>query len=126
ISSVRLPIAYVFADRSGKQEVGLRNHADCLSERSLSQISNVDAVHQDAAFKRIVESGNEINQAGLAGAVPSYKSDGFARAANQVDGIQCYFPRLISETDIPKFDCSVDSRPGKWPYWVLDLRFDRE
>ena len=58
--------ADVAADGVGKQERVLRDDADLRAQCGERPVSRVDAVNQHAAFSRVVETGDEVDEGGFA------------------------------------------------------------
>ena len=58
--------ANVAADGVGKQERVLRDDADLRTQCGERPVSRVDAVNKHAAFSRVVETGDEVDEGGFA------------------------------------------------------------
>ncbi|MNE93451.1 hypothetical protein D3C80_1913040 [compost metagenome] len=62
---IRTAIHDVLAHRAMQQRRVLRNHADACAKRILRDLGNILPINQDAAFLKIVETQQQIDERGF-------------------------------------------------------------
>ena len=88
VARTRAAVADVVGDRAMQQRRVLRDHADCGTQALLSDAGDVLSVDRDAAMFEIVETQEQIDERGFAGARTTDESDALARTNREVEFVQ--------------------------------------
>ncbi len=105
--------AEIVHDRTGEQEIFLRDDAELAMERLDGGLGDVVAVDENAAALRLVEAGEQADDAGLAGAGVADERDGLAGLGEEVDVVEhpaILGGGLVAEADVFKMDLAGDER----------------
>src|SRR5919107_776286 len=115
------PVEDVFGYGAREQQRFLQHDADLPAQRRERQLAKVDAVEQDAASRRVVESGKGAYEGGLAGTGRADKGDTLSRPRLERDVLECVDATLIAEVDPFERDLPAGSLDVDRVRRVLDL-----
>ena len=99
----------IFQDCTGKQHIVLQHHRHLVSEGFHVIILHIHAAYQKLALRHIIESADQVHQAGLGASGTADNTDGLTRFDFQVDILQNRVRRifLIAEGHMVELDAAV-------------------
>ena len=103
VSGLQLAVGDVLSAGSIEEKSLLENHCDLAAQRALGHSADIYAVYQDLALQRLIESRDEIDDAGFAGSTSPYQSHPLPRLGCQVDVPEHHFACGIAEADPLQF-----------------------
>ena len=110
IRCVLLAPAEILRDGPGKQDGLLRHDADLAAQLPGRIVAYIDAVDKDAPARRVIETGDEIDERGLSGARAADDTDGLpAPHAEAQAGQRLRARAAIAQRDIFEHDCVLCS-----------------
>ena len=116
----------IFADGGVEEEDILLNDADIVAEEFLRELEDIDAVDEDIARGRLVESGYEGGEGGFTGAGFADEGDGGARGDGDGDVLKDPFigVGIVFETDLVEGDLSLNLIESGGVFGIDDIGFD--
>ncbi len=128
VAGVGPAVADVVADCAGEEHGLLQRRADPAAQRVFVDIAHVAAVDGDAAAGYVVEAGDEVDQARLAGTGGAQESYGLPRLGHEVDMAEDRVVAVaaVAETDILEGDAPAGNEACQCARLVADLRFAAE
>src|SRR5204863_226353 len=121
-----VPVADVIKDRVVKKNGFLRDHADLRPKRGGLHIADVVTIDQEPPARDVEEPGNQVGQAGLAGAARAYNRHYLALSNPQVHIAQQRQARLIIERHPFEDDLLLKWRQHDSALSILDFGTDVE
>ena len=110
IRCVLLAPAEILRDGPGKQDGLLRHDADLAAQLPGRIVAHIDAVDKDAPARRVIETGDEIDERGLSGARAADDTDGLpAPHAEAQAGQRLCARAAVAQRDIFEHDCVLCS-----------------
>ena len=105
-------VADVLHDRAGEEIIHLQNQAHLLVQRFAGDVADVVAVDQHAALLRLIEAGDQGDDAALAAAGGADQGDHLAGLGFEVDVVQDGPLGVVAEGDVLEFARFRHARQG--------------
>ena len=112
IGSVKLSVADILPDRSGKEMGILKHHPQGMPEIFLSYLIYIDAVIPYLTVLYVIEAVDKVGDRGLAGSRRAYKGYLLPRKGKHFDIVQHHLFVIVAEINIIKHHISLKLHIG--------------